>query len=116
VNQHSELSIKYKASEGDIKVELKRIYPSLTLKFVDYFDPLITYYDIQIGATGGNPPYLWSLNGSEFSSYPTPFSLIKSTTNTIVVQDSIGLTASNGYYIINGVEDYKYSINGSFTY
>ena len=116
VNQHSELSIKYKASEGDIKVELKRIYPSLTLKFVDYFDPLITYYDIQIGATGGNPPYLWSLNGSTFSSDPTPFSLTKSTTNTIVVQDSIGLTASNGYYIINGVEDYKYSINGSFTY
>jgi len=116
VNQHTELSIKYKVSEGDIKVELKRIYPSLTLKFVDYFDPLITYYDIQMGATGGNPPYLWSLNGSAFSSYPTPFSLTKSTSNTIVVKDSIGLTSSSGYYIINGSEDYKYSINGGFSY
>jgi hypothetical protein len=116
LNQHSELIIRYKASEGNLKVDIKPIYPSLYLNFIDYFDPLITDYYIQFGATGGNPPYTWSVNGGSFTTYPTELAIVKGTTNKIVVKDIIGLTASDGYYTINSYEELVYKINGDFTY
>ena len=116
VNQHSELSIRYKASEGDLKLELKPIYPSLYLNFVDFFDPGILDYYIHFGATGGNPPYTWSVNGGSFLPYLTELNITKGTPTNIIVKDIIGLTASNGYYYVNGDDSIKYEIKGDFTY
>jgi hypothetical protein len=116
VNQHDELLIRYKAIEGDLKLELKPIYPSLYLEFLDYFDPGITDYYVQFGATGGNPPYTWSVNGGAFLPYLTELNIAKGTSTNIVVKDIIGLTASSGYYYINGDESIIYEINGTFTY
>ena len=116
VNQHNELLIRYKASEGNLRVDLKPIYPSLILDFTDYFDPMIADYYINFGATGGNPPYSWSLNNGTFTASTSEFAINKGSNNTIVVKDIIGLTSSNGYYIINSDDTIKYQINGIFTY
>ena len=116
VNQHSELLVRYKANVGNLSLYLNPIYPSLYLDFIDYFDPLITDYYISFGATGGNPPYTWSVNGGPFLSYLSNLNIAKGSTNNIVVKDIIGLTASNGYYYINGNDSFKYTIGGSFVY
>ena len=116
VNQHSELIIKYKSTYGDLKIDIKPIYPSLTLNFIDYFEPSITDYYIQFGATGGNPPYTWSLNGGAFTAYTGELAISKGTQNNILVKDIIGMTSSIGYYTINQDDQFKYKIDGDFTY
>jgi hypothetical protein len=116
VNQHKQLSIKYKSIYGDIKLTLKRIYPSLVMNVIDFFDPLNLTYDLQLGATGGNPPYEWSVNNGTFSDTTFVSDISKSSDINVFVRDSIGLTASNGYYIINNDNDNQFKVTGTFSY
>lgn len=113
VNQHKQLSIKYKSIYGDIKLTLKRIYPSLIMNIVDFF--VDNKYDIQLGATGGNPPYEWSIDNGPFSTDTFIPDLDKTSDKIIYVRDSIGLTASNGYYTLNS-GSYKNIVVGTFSY
>ena len=115
ISEHKTLSIKYRATEGDIKLELHTDEPKLILNIED--DPSISYYNLQVGATGGNTPYMFSVNGSQYSYTPTYFTnLQKNTTLNVTVKDFIGLTSSAGYYTINGDINSMYEFNGTITY
>jgi len=112
VNQHKELSITYKASEGNVNIGLERIYPSLVINIEDSNG---STFDINISATGLNPPHTWSFNGSNYTTNTTILSVNKGTANNIIVKDIIGLTSSIGYYTINNTGE-QYPINGTFIY
>jgi hypothetical protein len=115
VAEHKTLSIKYRATEGDIKLELHTNEPKLILNIQT--DPSISYYNLQVGATGGNTPYMFSVNGSQYAYTPTYFTnLQKNTTLNVSVRDYIGLTSSIGYYTINGNINEIYEFNGTIVY
>ena len=115
VAEHKTLSIKYRATEGDIKLELHTDEPRLILNIET--DPSISYYNLQVGATGGNTPYMFSVNGGQYSYTPTYFTnLQKNTTLNVTVKDFIGLTSSAGYYTVNGDINSIYEFSGAITY
>ena len=115
VAEHKTLSIKYRATEGDIKLELHTDEPRLILDIQT--DPSISYYNLQVGATGGNTPYMFSVNGGQYSYTPTYFTnLQKNTTLNVTVKDFIGLTSSAGYYTVNGDINSIYEFSGAITY
>lgn len=117
VNRHDLLSIKYKSTVGDIKIELSRIYPSLIIDIID--DDSNIDIDFIIGATGGTPPYTWSHNHHNQGLFSTNNSFIydinKGLSNYIRVKDSIGLISDIGYYTIN-MGNIQYPISGTFSY
>lgn len=113
---HSLLSIRYKEKEGDIKLEIVQNIPRLLVDIYDFNDPLYPVYQLNLTASGGNPPYLFSYNGSAFSSVNEYTAIPKPSSNYVIVKDSIGLTSSFGYYIINSVIEYKTEIDGPFLY
>jgi hypothetical protein len=115
MKEHKTLSIKYRATEGDIKLELHTDEPRLILNIET--DPSISYYNLQVGATGGNTPYMFSVNGQPYSYTPTYFTnLQKNTTLNVTVKDFIGLTSSAGYYTVNGDISSIYEFSGAITY
>ena len=115
VAEHKTLSIKYRATEGDIKLELHTDEPRLILNIET--DPSISYYNLQVGATGGNTPYMFSVNGQPYSYTPTGLTnLQKNTTLNVTVKDFIGLTSSAGYYTVNGDINSIYEFSGAITY
>ena len=115
VAEHKTLSIKYRATEGDIKLELHTDEPRLILNIQT--DPSISSYNLQVGATGGNTPYMFSVNGGQYSYTPTYFTnLQKNTTLNVTVKDFIGLTSSAGYYTVNGDINSIYEFSGAITY
>ena len=116
VSLHQTLLVKYKKSVGDIKLELKTEEPKLYLDFYDMLDPGYAFYSLQLGATGGNPPYLFSYNGSNFLSTTLYSTIPKGTTLNIIVKDSIGLTASAGEYLVNTNTDTPFDFKSPFVY
>ena len=120
------LSVKYKSSHGDLKLDISTIKPTLSMEMID-----LSTGDIQIslGATGLNPPFQWSFTYSEATSYDTEehvqsfttsnnYSFTDSTGTNLVfdikVMDSAGSISNTGYYIVNsGV---PISIDGTFSY
>jgi len=116
VSAHQTLLIKYKSSVGDIKFNLKTDEPKLYLDFYDIFDPGYAFYSLQLGATGGNPPYLYSYNGSAFSPTTLYSTIAKGTPLYVVVKDSIGLTSSAGSYLVNTNTDNPYEFTSPFVY
>lgn len=115
-NGHKGLQIKYRASLGDITISLTQIYPKLIMDIYDAFDPLVNTYNLQLGATGGNPPYEFSVNGSSYSTIDYYLGRTKGITTNVIVRDAIGLTANNGYYTVNTIQENKYNVNGAFIY
>lgn len=115
-SEHATLSIKYMSSVGDIKLSLKTYEPSLYLDFYDAFDPGYSFYAIQLGATGGNPPYEYSVNGGGFNTATTVNPVSKGSSMYIVVRDSIGLTSSSGVYLVNSNIDTPYVLTSPFAY
>lgn len=114
--EHGTFDIYYKDTLPYIKMTLLPIYPSLVMDIIDYFDPLLPSYDLILGATGGNPPYQWSYNGGAFSTTSLIPDVPKSSNVTVIVKDSIGMTSSSGYYIINSSPDIKKEVKGGFIY
>ena len=120
------LSVKYKSSHGDLKLDISTIKPTLSMEMID-----LSTGDIQIslGATGLNPPFQWSFTYSEATSYDTEehvqsfttsnnYSFTDSTGTNLVfdikVMDSAGSISSTGYYIVNSGA--PISIDGTFSY
>jgi hypothetical protein len=96
-------------------MKLNTDMPKLILNTED--DPNLGYFNLQISATGGNPPYEYSYNGSAYSQsniyYPT---ITKGGNVYVIVKDLIGLTASIGYYTINYDYSIQYPFDGPFVY
>lgn len=129
IRNYNVLSIKYRSDYGDLKVDISRIKPTLSVEIVD-FATLNSNLEITLGATGLNPPFQWSFTYSsvfdydpdsiDFDSFTTSNSYIlpdTSGTNLIFdikVMDSVGVTSSFGYYSRNGND--PVSINGTFSY
>lgn len=116
VSEHGHLRIRYKESIGKLGIEIIPDQPKLSMEIYDAFDPLLTNYTLSLGATGGNPPYKFSVNGGQFD-YTTLYpSISKGTTMSVIVKDVLGLTSSVGQYLVNNVIEYPYTINGTFVY
>jgi hypothetical protein len=129
IRNYNVLSIKYRSDYGDLKVDISRIKPTLSVEIVD-FATLNSNLEITLGATGLNPPFQWSFTYSnvldydpdsiDFDSFTTSNSYIlpdTSGTNLIFdikVMDSVGVTSSFGYYSRNAND--PVSINGTFSY
>jgi hypothetical protein len=123
------LSVKYKSTYGDLKVEISQVKPTITVDMID-FDSVGTDLEITLGATGLNPPFQWSFGYTASSSYNNMLFATPSFSNTnhyilpdtsgsdlvfdIKVVDSIGLTSSLGNYVINGGNVINF--NGTFSY
>ena len=123
------LSVKYKSTYGDLKVEISQVKPTITVDMID-FDSVGTDLEITLGATGLNPPFQWSFGYTASSSYNNMLFATPSFSNTnhyilpdtsgsdlifdIKVIDSIGLTSSLGNYVINGGNAINF--NGTFSY
>ena len=117
VGEHQPLSIKYKSSEGEITMNLLPQYPTLTINLIDTFDPLYPYFAVQMGATGGNPPYSYSFDGGAFSENSVYTGVAKNGNYKVIVNDVLGLSASTGYYLINSVIESPTKItNGIIAY
>ena len=126
IRNYNILSIKYKSSHGDLKVDISTIKPSIFMEMIDTPSNLT----ISLGATGLNPPFQWSFTYSVASAYdPDEYSiqafttsnayLLTDTTGTnlvfdITVMDSAGSTSSTGYYSVNAGS--PISIDGTFSY
>jgi hypothetical protein len=123
------LSIKYKSTYGDLKVEISRIKPTLSV-VIDDFSTSNSDLGITLGATGLNPPFQWSFTYSTAISYDPDSTSVQAftTSNTylvpdisgtnlvfdIKVMDSVGLTSSVGYYSRNN--NSPIVIDGTFSY
>jgi hypothetical protein len=116
VSQHDQLIISHDYNISDLNISLYPMYPKLTMDIIDYFDPMITTYDLILGATGGNEPYTYSVDGAPFSSTAFVGDINKGSTKTIVVKDILGLTSSTGYYTVNTTQDIQYKVDGAFIY
>jgi hypothetical protein len=126
IRNYNILSIKYKSSHGDLKVDISTIKPSISMEMIDTPSNLT----IALGATGLNPPFQWSFTYSEASAYdPDEYSIQAFTTSNayilpditgtnlvfdITVMDSAGSTSSAGYYSVNAGS--PISIDGTFSY
>jgi hypothetical protein len=115
-NGHKGLQIKYPASAGYVTIGLMQVYPKLTMDIYDAFDPSVNTYNLQLGATGGNPPYEFSVDGAAFSITDYYLGKQKGVATNVIVKDVLGLTANNGYYTVNTIQEKKYNINGVFIY
>ena len=123
------LSVKYKSSYGNLKLEITQVKPTITVDFVDFSTPG-SNLEVKLGATGLNPPFQWSFgytasiyyNTNLFStqSYSTTDNyLLPDTSGTdlifsVMVIDSIGLTSNAGVYTINSGSPTTF--NGTFSY
>jgi hypothetical protein len=116
VSQHDQLIISHDYNISDLNISLYPMYPKLTMDIIDYFDPMITTYDLILGATGGNEPYTYSVDGAPFSSTAFVGDINKGSAKTIVVKDILGLTSSTGYYTVNTTQDIQYKVDGAFIY
>ena len=116
ISEHQTLLVKYRSREGDLKLTLKTDEPRLYLDFYDMMDPGYAFYTLELGATGGNPPYEFSYNGSAFSPTTSYSTIPKGTTLYIVVKDSIGITASNGKYLVNTNTDSPFDFLSPLVY
>ena len=123
------LSIKWKSTYGNLKMEIERQKPSL---IVDILDTPISgsFISVSLGATGVNPPFQWSIGytaSSKYSSFTFKESAYSSNTSFLIpdssatdwifgisVKDSAGLTSNAGYYTLNAGN--TYSFNGTFSY
>lgn len=123
------LSIKYKSTYGNLKVEIDRPKPSIVMDIIDA-PTSGSNLIVTLGATGLNPPFQWSLGYTASSTYD-PFTFMPgtyssnsgyiiadvSTTNWVFdlsVKDAAGLTSNSGYYIVNSGNTYSFS--GTFSY
>ena len=129
MRNYSILSIKYKSTYGDIKIEISRIKPTLSLSLNDV-STFGSNIEISLGATGLNPPFQWSFGYSPALSYnPDMFAtqsfttsntyLLPDTSGTklifdIKVMDAVGQISNIGYYSINETD--PISIAGTFSY
>jgi len=127
IRNYNILSIKYKSSHGDLKVDISTIKPSISMEMIDLPSGNL---EIALGATGLNPPFQWSFTYSEASAYdPDEYSIQAFTTSNayifpditgtnlvfdITVMDSAGSTSSAGYYSVNAGS--PISIDGTFSY
>lgn len=123
------LSIKYKSTYGDLKVDISRIKPTLSVVIED-FSTTNSSLGITLGATGLNPPFQWSFTYSTALAYDPDSTSVQAftTSNTyllpdisgtnlvfdIKVMDSVGLTSSVGYYSRNN--NTPIAITGTFSY
>jgi hypothetical protein len=129
------LSVKYKSSYGDIKLEIENQKPSILINFED---SSLGDLGVSLGATGLNPPFEWSfiyLNDYSYDvNYQRPdyssqqqyllpeivnlneFEWInnKNWIFDVIVKDSAGLTSNSGIYSVNLGS--TYSFNGTFSY
>ncbi len=120
-SRHKRLIARYPSGSIDIRLELQQQRPLLTMDIIDLLDPLDPNYTLVVGATGGNPPYTFSVkigNGaaSEFDEEDQYSPIPKSSEVLVVAKDKIGLTSSTGYYRINGNGQEKFAVNGKFSY
>jgi len=129
IRNYNVLSIKYKSSYGNLKVEIERQKPYITMDIIDAGTPGSNLL-ITLGATGINPPFQWSLGYTPSTTYnPLLFvpgtystqtgSIIPDTSGTewifdLTVKDSGGLTSNSGYYMVNAGNTYSFS--GTFSY
>lgn len=117
VSEHRPFSIKYRANEGELKVNLYPEYPRLTIDVVDIFDPLYPFISVQMYAAGGNPPYKFSFDGGAYSDQEIYINVPKNGSYPVSVIDALGFTASTGYYTVNSVTETQYPIiNGRLNY
>ena len=123
------LSVKYKSTYGDLKLDISQVKPTITVDFID-FDSPGTDIEIFIGATGMNPPFKWAFGYTASTSYnanlfstqsfaTTTYYRLPDTSGSnlvfdIKVIDSIGLTSSVGYYVVNSGN--KVPFSGTFSY
>jgi hypothetical protein len=128
IRNYAILSVKYKSTYGDLKVDISRVKPTFVADFVDFTNVGSTL-ELTLGATGLNPPFQWSFTYSTAANYDID-SMIDSftTSNTYIlpdpgstsmvfdikVMDSTGLTSSIGKYSINQT-DYI-DVIGTFSY
>jgi hypothetical protein len=123
------LSVKYKSTYGDLKLEISQVPPTIMVDFID-FTSVGTDLELTIGATGLNPPFQWSFGYTASSNYNSSlFSTQSFSTNNhyilpdvsgtnlvfdIKVIDSIGLSSSVGVYSVNSGNTVPFK--GTFSY
>ena len=123
------LSVKYKSTYGDLKVDISRIKPTFSIDITD-FTSFGSSLLVTLGATGMNPPFQWAFGYSPEISYDSDMFATQSftTSNTysildspdtpmifdVKVMDATGLTSSVGYYSINQTDPIP--TNGTFSY
>lgn len=123
------LSIKYKSTHGNLKVEIDRQKPSIVMELIDASVSGSNLL-VSLGATGLNPPFQWAIGYTASSNYAASSfgSLTYSSTTGYVIPDSsgtewvfdisvkdaIGLTSKSGYYIVNAGNTFSFA--GTFSY
>lgn len=129
IRNYNILSVKYKSTYGDLKVDISRIKPTFSFDITD-FATLGSNLEVTLGATGLNPPFQWSFTYSSALSYDPDEEVVDSFTTSnhyllpdtpgsnlvfdIKVIDSTGLTSNSGYYSVNDTE--PVIIEGTFSY
>jgi len=129
IRNYNILSVKYKSSYGNIKVEIERQKPSIEMSIIDA-GVSGSNIILSLGATGLNPPFKWSLgltpsqryDAADFErgDYSTQTDYIISDLSgtewifDISVMDSSGQTSAAGYYSVNSGNTYSFS--GTFSY
>lgn len=129
IRNYNILSVKYKSSYGNIKLDIERQKPSIQMDIIDAGVPGSNLI-ITLGATGINPPFMWSIGMTPSHSYyagefePGEYSstnsyIAEDESGTewifdVTVMDSSGLTSSIGYYSVNSGNTYSFA--GTFSY
>jgi len=123
------LSVKYKSSYGSLKLDIERQRPYIIMNIADS-SLSNTDLIVELGATGYNPPFQWSLGYTYSSSYnaktfvgpaysPATTTVISDPSSAnwifdVKVIDGAGVTSSQGHYVVNGGN--TFSFNGTFSY
>ena len=113
------LSVKYKATSGNIKMSIAQTRPTLLMSIAD--SSIVTNIIFTLSATSGHPPYQYSF-GYTSGLTVVPPSAYSSTTTYIAsksgatasndirmlfninVKDSYGITSSQNTYTLNSIE------------